>query len=262
MHREVEALTRRIDAGGVRFHLRDWGDAGSPAVLCWHGLGGTGDDFAPVGTLLAERHGLRVLAPDAPGIGATPAVEAPAGYTSEASSDQVAALLEALDLERITFVGHSWGATVGCYVASRHPERLSALALLDGGYLDLGDLPWASSPPSYHQLVALVRSGREGARLEHTTPEVWAAVVDAGFRQPPSATLGRIPRDLPVLVVAATEPADRQPERDKRLARFRAAVPQADVESLPGASHNLLAEAGEAAAALVGGWLARTTRRA
>jgi pimeloyl-ACP methyl ester carboxylesterase len=257
----VESLTRAIDAGVARFHLRERGDETAPALLFWHGLGGTGGDLDAAGPLLAETYGLRVLAPDAPGVGASPAVAAPAGYTSEASASQAVALLDALGIGRAIFVGHSWGATVGCYVAARHAARLHALVLLDGGYHDLADQPWTRTPPRYRELVEMIHSGEEAPRLDHTTAEVWAAVVDAGFEQPPSLVLGEIPRDLPVLLVAATEPSDQQQLRDERLARFRAAVPQTAVESLPGVSHNLLAEAGDAVAAVVGDWLSRVLER-
>jgi pimeloyl-ACP methyl ester carboxylesterase len=255
----VEGLTRAVDAGVARFHLREWGDESSPALLFWHGLGATGSDLDTAGPLLAE-YGLRVLAPDAPGFGASPPLATPAGYTSEASAAQAATLLDTLGIEQAIFLGHSWGATVGCYVAARHPARLAALVLLDGGYLDLADLPWASEPPGYRKLVELVRSGGAAARLDHTTPEVWAAVVHAGFTQPPSLALGDIPRDLAVLVVAASEPREMQQLRDARLARFRALVPHATVEAMPGVSHNLLAEAGPAVAAVVGDWLAAALR--
>jgi pimeloyl-ACP methyl ester carboxylesterase len=225
--------------------------------LFWHGLGRTGADLDTAGPLLAE-HGLRVLAPDAPGHGASPALPTPGGYTSDASAVQAVALLDALEIERAIFLGHSWGATVGCYVAAQHSTRLDALALLDGGYLDLADLPWASAPPDYAALVELIRSGGVPAQVEHTTPEVWAAVVQAAFEQPPSRVVGEIPPELPVLVVAASEPAELRQMRAERIARFRAAVPQATVDSMPGVSHDLLAEAGPTVAASVADWLAGT----
>jgi pimeloyl-ACP methyl ester carboxylesterase len=109
-----------------------------------------------------------------------------------------------------------------------------------------------SSPPSYKALVEQARGRTPGV----TTPEVWAAVVDAGFRQPPSLVLDRIPGELPVLVLAATEPADMEPTRQARLARFAAAVPHATVQSVPGAGHNLPADAPTEVARLVGDWLA------
>jgi pimeloyl-ACP methyl ester carboxylesterase len=243
-----------VEAGGARFLLREWGERRARPLLFWHGLGATGAELEPVGPLLAGEYGLRVLAPDAPGLGASPPLGRE-GYASEASAEQAAALLDALEAVPAVFLGHSWGATVGCYLASQQRELVDSLVLLDGGYLDLGDLPWASEPPSYDELVALVRTRQEWANLETTTPEVWAAVVEAGFRQPPSAALERIPRDLPVLVVAATEPPEMEAVRQERLERFRAAVPQADVRRLPGVSHNLLAEAPERVARLVGDWL-------
>ena len=255
----LSPLVRVVEAAGLRLQVRDWGEPEAPPVLFWHGLGGTGADLDAAAPILAGDYGLRVLAPDAPGLGSSAAAAVPEGYRSDVSAAQAVALLDACGLERAAFLGHSWGATVGCYAAAQHAERLTALALLDGGYLDLGDLPWAGPPPTFELLVELVRSGRGHARLEHTTPEVWAAVVDAGFRHPPSAVLDRIPGHLPVLVVAAGEPADTAALREERLARFRDAVPHASVEAMPGVSHDMLAEAGRAVAGIVGEWLARAT---
>jgi pimeloyl-ACP methyl ester carboxylesterase len=247
---EVEALTRWLDAGGLRVWLREWGPADGPPVFSWHGLGDTGANHEGFGSLLAGEHGLRVLAPDLPGVGASPPL-ARERYDSDASADVAVSLLDALGIERCAFVGHSWGATIGCYAAVRHPRRLSALVLLDGGYLDLADV-WPSAPPSYESLVELAR----GRAPDVTTPEVWAAVVEAGLRQPPSLVLERIPRELPVLLLVATEPAENERMRQERVTRFAAAVPHAAVRPVPGAGHNLPADAPEDVARIVGAWLA------
>ena len=125
----MEALSRWLDADGFRVWLREWGPADGPPVFSWHGLGDTGADHEAFGSLLAEEHGLRVLAPDVPGVGASPPLPREC-YESDASADLAVSLLDALRIERCAFVGHSWGATVGCYLAARHPARLSALLTL------------------------------------------------------------------------------------------------------------------------------------
>jgi pimeloyl-ACP methyl ester carboxylesterase len=252
----VEALTRSVDAHAVRFFVREWGERGARPVLFWHGLGGTGAQIEDVATLLAEEHGLRVIAPDAPGCGRSPALDR-AGYESQASADQAAALLTALELPRAVVVGFSWGATVACYLAAGHPERLEALVLLDGGYLDVVDFPWVDANGSYEERLERIGSGREWARLGETSAPVWAAIVDAGVRMPPSAVLEQLPAELPVLVLAASEPASMKGLREARLTHFRIRVPQADVRVLAGVSHDVVGEAADDAARLIGEWLRR-----
>jgi pimeloyl-ACP methyl ester carboxylesterase len=231
----VEALTLAV--GGVSLFVRQWGKSEGPAVLYWHGLGDSGAQAGSLAPRLTEGYGLRVIAPDAPGAGASPAVRYSA-YRSDALAELADGLLAELGLDRVGFVGLSWGATVGCYLAARHADRLGALVLLDGGYLDVADLPWIDAS----------RYGAEPA-------DVHDAVVWAGIETPPSAVLGELPRELPMLVLAASEPESMRELRETRLRRFRAAAPQADVRVLPGVSHNVVADAGPELASIVGDWL-------
>jgi alpha-beta hydrolase superfamily lysophospholipase len=235
LHREVEALTLAV--GGASLFVRQWGGRDRPPVLFWHGLGDTGSQAAAFAPRLVHHYGLRVIALDAPGAGDSPPVESSA-YLSDALADLTAGLLDELGLESVGFVGLSWGATVGCYLAARHPDRLDALVLLDGGYLDVADLPWADAS----------RYGREST-------DVQEAVIWAGIETPPSAVLDHLPRDLPVLVLAASEPASMRELREARIKRFRAAVPQAEVRILPGVSHNVAADLGVGLASVMGEWL-------
>ncbi len=48
-------------------------------------------------------------------------------------ADDLAATLDALDVERVYVVGHSMGAFVSVRFAERHPDRIAGLALIDGG---------------------------------------------------------------------------------------------------------------------------------
>ena len=45
-----------------------------------------------------------------------------------------------LGVDRALFVGFSWGARIGCSFAARFPERTAGLALIDGGYVEPGDV--------------------------------------------------------------------------------------------------------------------------
>lgn len=277
---------RWIDFDGMRLFVRGWGDPRGRPVLYWHGVhiaARASMAISEAGPILAREHGLRVLAPDAPGFGNSPALEHP-GYHPHTLADLVPRLLDALDIERAPFVGFSWGGDVGCHVAARHPERLTALVLLDAGY---NDPPFDPSQPFEEYLAE-----NEAAWEENVEPS-WDAVF-AGARQrfrrwnpaiESSVRAGRVERDnrivpsgdplvvaavqhgiaqalpsttranlatsgLPILLVAADE-AD-EPD----LARFAADVPQAEVRRPGGVGHDVLIDGGPAVIALVADWLA------
>src|SRR5439155_26768101 len=50
-----------------------------------------------------------------------------------------ASLLSALGVERVAFVGFSWGARVGCSFAALFPQRTASLALIEGGHYRAAD---------------------------------------------------------------------------------------------------------------------------
>jgi len=74
--------------------------------------------------------GCRVLAWEMPGYGDSPMLtveKANAGDYAQA----LAALLDRLDVERVTLVGHSLGALIAAAFAARFPKRVARLALVD-----------------------------------------------------------------------------------------------------------------------------------
>ena len=51
------------------------------------------------------------------------------------------ALADALELQRLALMGHSWGGSIAVHTAAAHPDRIDALVLLDSGHVDYGALP-------------------------------------------------------------------------------------------------------------------------
>ena len=187
-------------------------------------------------------HGLRVVALDAPGFGRSPALE-PAQYHPHALADLVPPLLAALELERVAFMGYSWGGDVGCHVAARHPDRVSALVLLDAGYRDPPfdpALPYEHCLARYRELAART----EGVRVD---PAVVAAVEHGIAQVLPSTTHARL--SLPVLLVADAAAAEED------LASFRAGVPHAEVLRPGEPGHNVLRAGGAETVRAIGDWL-------
>jgi 3-oxoadipate enol-lactonase len=71
----------------------------------------------------------RVLRFDTRGHGKSEAPEGP--YTFQLLADDVLALLDSLEIEKVHFVGLSMGGMIGQELALRHPDRLLSLTLSD-----------------------------------------------------------------------------------------------------------------------------------
>ena len=122
--------------------------------------------------LVARLPGVRVIAPDLRGRGASRDVEGPAGMAAHA--DDVAAVLDALGVERVPVVGHSMGGFVAVVLADRHPSRVSRLLLVDGG-LPL-DVPEGVDPERLVQLIlgpTADRLSRRWSGVEAYTDGFW-----------------------------------------------------------------------------------------
>lgn len=100
-------------------------DGEGPAVLFVHGLGGTSNFFQVQADALATDH--RVIRVDSAGAGRSGLAD---GISIESHADDLAAVLDALDVASAAAVGHSMGTLVVRALAARHPGRVSALALL------------------------------------------------------------------------------------------------------------------------------------
>jgi 3-oxoadipate enol-lactonase len=106
------------------YHRFD-GPPDAPVLVLASSLGATHAMWEANVHALASRH--RLLRYDHRGHGQS---DVPAGpYTVNELADDVVALLDALELERVSFLGLSLGGAVGMALALRVPERLDRLVL-------------------------------------------------------------------------------------------------------------------------------------
>lgn len=96
---------------------------GDPVVMI-HGLGGSSNSFQ---ALMPALSGWRILRPDLPGAGLSPARDASLSIASHAEA--VLAMLQGCGIQRAHFVGHSMGTLVCQMLAASRPEMVASLAL-------------------------------------------------------------------------------------------------------------------------------------
>jgi pimeloyl-ACP methyl ester carboxylesterase len=73
----------------------------------------------------------RVVAIDLNGFGYTERPRDLESYTKEGQGKLVLEVMDALGIERAHLVGHSYGGGITLWLASRHPERLRSMVLVD-----------------------------------------------------------------------------------------------------------------------------------
>jgi 2-hydroxy-6-oxonona-2,4-dienedioate hydrolase len=130
-HYGLAPRDRFVEIARPRARLRVLEAGSGPPVLFIHGTVGPGS----WPSLVAGMPGFRSLVVDRPGWGLSTPVEFPrAGYRAYVA-DLVAAVLDALDIERVDVVGGSVGDLWALSLAERHPDRVGRVVLLGGGPL-------------------------------------------------------------------------------------------------------------------------------
>ena len=248
-------------AGRGTTFVRELGDPAAPALVLLHGWCANADLnwWAVFDALAADHH---VVALDQRGH--SRGIRAPRPFTLEDCADDVAALVDTLELGPATVVGYSMGGAVAQLVWRRHPALVRALVLCatsrtfsgrpkQRGLESLIDALAPSVrllPPAVRAEVAIrILSGR---RKDHDSwawaaaslrSHDWLRIMEAGratlrFDSRPWA--GAI--DVPTAVI--TTSADTVVPRDRQL-ELAAAIPAATTTELAG-GHTTCATAPEA----------------
>lgn len=123
--------TRQVEVNGVRYSLIDEG--GGPAILFLHGFPDTAFLWRHQFPAVAAA-GFRAVAPDLRGRGQTEAPPRVEDYAMPVMVQDMAALLDALQIERTHVVGHDFGAGLAWLVASFLPQRVDHLVAISVGH--------------------------------------------------------------------------------------------------------------------------------
>jgi pimeloyl-ACP methyl ester carboxylesterase len=231
-------------------------DANPPPLILIHGAGGLHSDWSAA--LRA-----RGAALDLPGHGSSPGA---ARSTAPEYAEDVAALMDALGLERAIIAGHSLGGAIALTLALEHPARVSGLILVAAG----------AKLAVHPDILDNLQSNLEAAALR-LSGWFWAASVDPALKQAQHTRLlaalpGALLADFsaansfdararlgeihaPTLIVCGEDDVMTPPKFSRylhdRIAGSKLAI-------IPGAGHMLPLEQPDALDAEIGGWLPAT----
>jgi pimeloyl-ACP methyl ester carboxylesterase len=198
--------SRSVATASGRVHVLEKGD-GAPVVLL-HPTGNPAGFFKP---LLDELDGVRLIAPDRPGVGLSDPVDLPWHAYRETTVRWLDQLFDALELDTFALVGHSGGGVCALWYALAHRERVRRLTLIG-----TPTLPGTRCPLP----VRLIGTPGLGTLLPRLSPPSRKSVLRLAQFLGEKETLASHPEVLDLLVAAGRDPGtDRA-----TMAEFRALV--------------------------------------
>jgi pimeloyl-ACP methyl ester carboxylesterase len=128
---------RSVDVDGFKVFYREAGPAGAPTLLLLHGFPSASHMFRDLIPLLADQ--FQIIAPDLPGFGQS---DMPArdkfDYTFENLANVIERFTEVIGLDRFALYVFDYGAPTGFRLATRHPERITAIISQNGNAYEEG----------------------------------------------------------------------------------------------------------------------------
>jgi haloalkane dehalogenase len=269
---------------GLRVHYVDEGPAGAAPVLMLHGEPSWSYLYRKMIPIVAAA-GHRVVAPDLVGFGRSDKPTRREDYTYQRHLDWMRALVETLDLRRITLVCQDWGGLIGLRLVAEHSERFARVVAANT-FLPTGDqkvapafLAWqqySQETPEFH-VGGIVKGG-----CVTDLPAEVIAAYDAPF---PDDRYKAGARQFPMLVpISPTDPASAPNRKawetlsrfdkpfltafsdsdpitrgaDRRLQQAIPGTKGRDHTTIVGAGHFLQEDKGEELARVVVDFVART----
>ena len=240
--------TERLMVNGVSLAVEVHGDG--PAILFIHG-------FPLDRTLwrdqLSGLTGWRRIAPDLRGMGRSDAPDL--GYSMATYASDLAALLDALDVDRVVLCGLSMGGYVAFEFLRRWPRRVAGLILMD----TRAEADTPEGKRGREQMIAMTREQGAGVVANAMLPRLLAA--DTPPESPVRAHVQKMVEGTPVAgLVGALGAIRDRPDSTALLAALRGLptlalvgaedvitppdVVRAMAERIPGAEFEIVAGAG------------------
>jgi haloalkane dehalogenase len=200
------------EGGSLRVHYVDEGPAGAEPVLMLHGEPSWSFLYRKMIPIVLDA-GLRAVVPDLVGFGRSDKPSKRTDYTYQRHVDWMRAVVERLDLTRITLVCQDWGGLIGLRLVAEDGGRFARVVAANT-FLPTGDrrpgdafLAWQK----FSQETETFPVGRivNGGCTTELPPEVIAA-YDAPF---PDDTFKEGARQFPLLVPTGPDDPAAEPNR-------------------------------------------------
>jgi esterase len=274
----VRYVSRNVVLRQLRFHFLEWGEPGTPSIVLLHGGHQSAHSWDLVSLHLAQH--FHVLALDQRGHGDSEWAR-DVSYTNHEMSLDAEAFINATGLQRPLLMGHSMGGRNAMLLTRRNPSLLRALAIVDVGpeVSDRGRSVIAGfvrDNEEFDDLDHFVRNVqqydpyRSREHIERTVKYNMLQRADGKFVSKCDANPRRLgvvrgtgPQenitleeargfDLPVLLVRG---ADSRILTAEAAERFRLALPNGSLVTVPNCGHNVHGQNTKGFVAAIGDFL-------
>jgi pimeloyl-ACP methyl ester carboxylesterase len=222
-----------LTANGIKLHYLDWGGKGD-VLLFLTGFGETARYFDPLARHFTGE--FRCLGLTRRGAGKSD--RPPSGYDTKTLVADVAAFLDALKVDTVTFVGHSLAGDEMTLFASLYPRRVRKLVYLEAAY-DRSKVPPSpsSARPSPGSVAGQITKGSAELHPEYARVKV------------PSLSFYALLPQKPYLPDGITDEERQKRERyhqalrafqREQIEEFRKAGGHVRIVELEGSSHNAI----------------------
>jgi non-specific protein-tyrosine kinase len=176
---------RFVGVNGVRLRVYEAGPRDDkPPLVLLHGWPEIAFTWRRQIKALSEA-GVRVIAPDQRGFGASDAPEAIQAYDIAHLTGDLAALLDELEIDKAVFVGHDWGGFVAWEMPLRHPERVAGVVALNTPHLPRAPVdPIPILRKRYGERMYIVQFQNPGGEPDRVFAAHADALFDAFLRAP------------------------------------------------------------------------------
>jgi pimeloyl-ACP methyl ester carboxylesterase len=183
---------RFVQAGDVELFIQEIGPADGQVILFIHGTAAWSGLWRETMTPLAEA-GYHCIAIDIPPFGFSERPSA-LSYGNAAQAKRIAALMDALEIERAILLGHSFGGGATMETALTVPDRIDALILADVGGLNLGlqSAPKQQSPSAVEIFLGTPFVRNPVLAATGTNPLFTKTLISAMILDPADATEDKI----------------------------------------------------------------------